>query len=190
MNWKTIFNPFGRFDEKYLLGLGIISLLAIILINQWTGSYFTSIYRIDRMENFNLQKATISTIISYVSMIAVLFVLGKILYKKTRIIDIINTVLISQIPLIMILPFEKIEYTKDVTKRVIAYQDHPSGAFPILDFIFMFLTIAIAVGALVYSIVLFYNGFKTATNIKKWQHVTLFCIVTFLTVILCQIFNK
>ena len=190
MNWKTIFNPFEKFDEKYLLALGIISLIAIILVNQWTSSYFTSIYRIDYMENFDFKKATISTIISYVSMIAVLFVLGKILYKKTRIIDIINTVLISQIPLIIILPFQKIEYTKVVTKRVIAYQDHPSGAFPISDFTFMFLSIAIAVGAMIYSIVLFYNGFKTATNIKKWQHVTLFCIVTFLTVILCQIFNK
>ena len=190
MNWKTIFNPFEKFDEKYLLAVGFVSLFAIILVNKWTGSYFTSIYRIDHIQGVTFQQALIKTSISYISMIAVLSILGKLLYKKTRIIDIINTVLISQIPLIIILPFEKIEYFKTVTKKVIAYQNHPSGAFPILDFIFMMLTILIAVGAMIYSIALFYNGFKTATNIKTWQHTTIFCIVTFITITICQIFNN
>ena len=190
MNWKTIFNPFEKFDEKKLLVVGILSLFTTIAVCKWTGAYFVSIYRIDHIENITFQSAVIKTFISYLSMIAVLFILGKILYKRTRIIDIINTVLISQIPLIIILPFEKIEYTKKVTERVIAYQNHPSGMFPIFDFIFMLLTILIAVGAMIYSIVIFYNGFKTATNIKTWQQITLFCLVTFVTVIVCQISNN
>jgi len=190
MNWKTIFNPFEKFDEKILLLVGIISFFVIIPLNKWTDSYYSSIYRIIHFENLTYQKIMIHDFISYIFAIIVLFILGIILYRKTRLIDIVNTVLVSQIPLIIILPFEKIAYTKTVTERVIAYQNHPSGVFPILDFIYMLLTIVIAVGAMIYSIVLFYNGFKTATNIKKWQHIVLFCVVTFFTVTTCQILNN
>lgn len=40
---------------------------------------------------------------------------------------------------------------------------------------------------LIYAIVLYYNGFKTATNIKKWQHIVLFAFVSLLITILSQI---
>jgi len=40
---------------------------------------------------------------------------------------------------------------------------------------------------LVYSIVLYYNGFKTATNIKKWQHIVLFAFVSLVITIVSQI---
>lgn len=193
MNWKTIFNPFEKFDEKILLIAGIISFVIIIPANVWTNTYFTSIYRINNSEKITYFSVIVHNFISYTSAIVILFILGKLLYKKTRIIDIVNTVLISQIPLIIILPLQKIKYIKTVGDRVAAYQTHPSGAsgvFPILDFILMILIVVISVGAMIYSIVLYYNGFRTATNIKKWQDIVLFCVVTFLMVSVCQILNN
>ncbi len=190
MTWKTIFNPFERYDEKTLFVVGIVFLILLIPIGYWTNAYFSSIYRIAHLETNSIFGIIVPTLISFASPIIILYLLAIILYRKTRIIDIINTVLISQIPLIVLLPTEKITYIKTVGDRVIEYQKHPSSAFPLLDFTIMMLVIFITLGSLIYSIVLFYNGFKTATNIKKWQHITLFCIVTFLTVVICQIFNN
>lgn len=190
MNWKTIFNPFEKYDEKTLFIVGMAFLILLIPICYWTNAYFISIYRISYLKTSNFYDIVIPTVISFVSPIIILYLLGIILYRKTRIIDIINTVLISQIPLILLLLTEKTHYIKTVGDRVRVYQNNPSGIFPFLDFIMMLLVIFITLGSLIYSSVLIYNGFKTATNIKKWQHITLFCIVIFLTVIICQIFNN
>ena len=81
MNWKTIFNPFEKFDEKYLLAVGFVSFFAIILVNKCSGSYFTSIYRIDHIQGVTFQQALIKTSISYISMIAVLFLLRILLFN-------------------------------------------------------------------------------------------------------------
>lgn len=190
MNWKTIFNPFEKFDEKILLVVGIIFFIILIPLCYWTGSCFISIYRIAPFKAENLYDLIIPTFISFAVMIAVLFLLGKIFYGKTRIIDITNTVLISQIPLIILIPFEKLDFAKSAVEKMASYQNHPTGTFPYIDFSVMILFTIANVGCLIYSIVLFYNGFKTATNIKKWQHTVILCIVTFITVIICQILNN
>lgn len=190
MNWKTIFNPFEKFDDKTLLIVGIISFSLFISLCYWTNSYFTSIYRIEQLEIKNIYDLLIPTIISFTVPIVVLYILGKLLYRKTRIIDIVNTVLLSQVPLIILLLLEKFPYLKSAGERVLAYQNNRTGAFPAIDLIIMLLVIAITLLCLIYSFIIFFNGFKTATNIKKWQHIALFCSVVFLTTIICQIFNN
>lgn len=190
MTWKTIFNPFEKFDEKILLLIGIIFFLLAIPLCFWTNTCFISIYRIAPFTTNNLYDLILPTFISFATMIIVLFILGKIFYRKTRIIDIANAVLISQIPLIILITFEGIDFVKNAVENVVNYQQQPTETFPFVDFLVMiFYTIA-NVGCLIYSIAIFYNGFKTATNIKKWQQTVIFCIVTFVTVMICQILNN
>ncbi|AZA93099.1 Yip1 domain [Chryseobacterium nakagawai] len=187
MNWKTIFNPFERFDEKYLLLTGILAVFISIAVGYWTGTTFTSIYKISPVENPSFQIIAITTLLSFMAGIVILFILGKILNRKTRIIDIVNTVLISQLVLILFQCIGKISYIRLAGKNVIKYESNPSGAFPYLDFLIMISMTFISITTLIYSITLFYNGFKTATNIKKWQHIVLFCIVSLVTTLICQI---
>ncbi|MBM7421139.1 MULTISPECIES: YIP1 family protein [Chryseobacterium] len=190
MNWKTIFNPFEKFDEKILLFIGLLFFVLIIPLCYWTNTCFISIYRIAPFKATHFYDLIIPTSISFAVMILTLFLLGKAFYRKTRIIDIANTVFISQIPLIILIPFENFDFIKKAIERVVDYQSHPTEIFPFVDFAVMILFTIANIGCLIYSIVILYNGFKTATNIKKWQHIVLFCIVTFLTVIVCQIFNN
>ncbi|WP_347219128.1 YIP1 family protein [Chryseobacterium sp.] len=187
MNWKTIFNPFERFDEKQLLLTGILAVILSIVAGYWTGTAFTSIYRITSLENASFQMIAASTLLSFLIAIAILFILGKILNNKTRFIDIVNTVLISQLVLIVFQCIGKIPDIKGAGKNVIKYESDPSGTFPFLDFLIMISMTIISIATLIYSITLFYNGFKTATNIKKWQHVVLFCFVSLVSTLLCQI---
>ncbi|MGE8552824.1 MAG: YIP1 family protein [Chryseobacterium jejuense] len=191
MNWKTIFNPFERFDEKQLLLTGILAIILSIAVGYWTDTTFTSIYKISNVENPSFKIIAITTLLSFLTAIVILFILGKILNSKTRIIDIVNTVLISQLVLILFQCIGKISYIGLAGKNVIKYESAPSGPFPFMDFLIMISMSFFSIITLVYSITLFYNGFKTATNIKKWQHIVLFCIVSLITTLFCQvIINK
>ncbi|REC47803.1 YIP1 family protein [Chryseobacterium pennipullorum] len=187
MNWKTIFNPFEKFDEKLLLLVGILAVIASIAIGYLTETSFNSIFKIGRLESANLQTVSVLTVVSFAMAIAVLLILGKIFNKKTRIIDIVNTVLISQVFLIMLQALEKLPYNRTARKNVIQYQQAPEGIFPIWDFTIMTMMSLFVITILIYSIILYYNGFKTATNIKKWQHIALFAVISIITTLVCQI---
>ncbi|MCS4302318.1 YIP1 family protein [Chryseobacterium sp. BIGb0232] len=187
MNWKTIFNPFERFDEKLLLLAGTLAVILSIVAGYWTDTAFTSIYRISSIENASLGTITVCTLLSFSAAIVILFILGKILNGKTRIIDIVNTVLISQLFLILLQFAGKISSLKLAGKSVANYEASPSGTFPFVDFLIMISMTIISITTLIYSVTLFYNGFKTATNIKKWQHIVLFCAVTMISSLICQI---
>lgn len=190
MNWKIIFNPFERFDAKLLFTISLISLIVCIAAGYWTDSFFSSIYRVNHREKVTYQNVAVPTVISFAVGITVIFILGKIVNNKTRLIDIINTILISQVFLVLLLPLQKIPYICEAGERIGQYQTHPAGAFPVLDStIIIFITI-LNIIILIYSMIIYYNGFKTATNIKKWQHIVLFCTVSFLTVLICQLFNN
>ncbi|AZA79876.1 hypothetical protein EG347_21500 [Chryseobacterium sp. G0186] len=187
MNWKSIFNPFEKFDEKLLLLIGILTVIISIIAGYYTGSSFSSIYRINHLENVSFRSIAASTLLSFSVAIIVLFILGKYLNKKTRIIDIANTVLISQLFLIILQFTKKIPYLRTAGKNIVEYQSNSSLTFPFWDFLITISMTVIGVTILIYSVTLYYNGFKTATNIKKWQHIVLFCAVSLISILICQI---
>lgn len=187
MNWKIIFNPFERFDEKRLLLIGILTIIASIAIGYWTDTAFISIYKINNLDHASLKVVAVSNLASFTFAVIILFILGKILNNKTRMIDIINTVLISQLILVFLQCTEKITFVQEAKERMIGYSRQPTGSIPLLD---TFIMIGMAMFSLLivtYSIVIFYNGFKTATNIKKWQHIVLFAGVSLISILICQI---
>ncbi|MDQ0780708.1 YIP1 family protein [Chryseobacterium sp. W4I1] len=190
MNWKTIFNPFERFDDKLLLVVGLFTVAAAILTGYWTGTCFSSIYKISSLEQVTLQAVAIPTLVSFAFAIVVLFILGKILNTKTRFIDIVNTVLISQLFLIILQSTEKISIIKEAPKRVMSHQADPSTPLPVLDIAVMLTMAFFTIIILIYSITIYYNGFKTATNIKKWQHIVLFTAVSLIMTLICQILTS
>lgn len=187
MNWKTIFNPFERFDDKQLLVAGLLTVAAAIFTGYWTDSFFSSIYKINGLEKTSLQAVAIPTLVSFSFAIVILFILGKILNNKTRFIDIINTVLISQMSLVILQAFTGISSIDKAQEHMISYQTNPAGPFPVLDFIVTLSMASFVITVLIYSITVYYNGFKTATNIKKWQHIVLFGVVSLIMTIVCQI---
>ncbi len=187
MNWKTIFNPFERFDEKLLLLAGILTVIIAIAAGYWTGTTFSSIYKVNNIDQVSLQTVALSTLASFTFAIIILYILGKIINNKTRMIDIINTVLISQLVLVVLQCTEKISFIHEAKQRMITYSAHPTNSIPLLDTSIMMGMALFSIILLTYSIVIFYNGFKTATNIKKWQHIVLFAVVSLVSTLICQI---
>jgi len=186
MTWKTIFNPFGRFDEKHILIVGILFFILNIFGCYYAGNVNDSIFHLSHLEDGQTiwDIARINSL-SCVFAIIVLFLLALFFNNKTRIIDIINTVLVSSIPLIIIMPISGMSFLKNATLSITKSAGDPSQ----IEMINLILVTAFGLATLpfmIYSFVLYYNGFQTATNIKKWQQIVLFAIVSLILTIVSQ----
>lgn len=189
MTWKTFFNPFEKFDEKQLLIVGLVFFVINAVACYFTKIQMDSIYHFSFNENISLVQAFIFTGISYLFSIIVFFILGKIFNRRTRIIDITNTVLISQVPTLLLIITTNLSYIERLGENAKKISQHPEKLnLAIVDLLLLSIFALFVLGVIVYSFTLFYNGFKTATNMKKWQHIVIFVIVFLFSILVCQLF--
>ena len=109
--------------------------------------------------------------------------------KYKIIIDIVNAVLVSQVPVIVIVLGTKLIKLDKISKQI-AETSAQNKVLDINIFDLMYLMV-FSFGSLIfiiYSFVLLFNGFKTATNIKKWQHIVIFAFVLLVGILICQTF--
>lgn len=186
MTWKTIFNPFGKFSDIHLLIVGIVFFILNIFGCYYAGNVNDSIFHLSHLEeNQTIWDVVKINSLSYILAIIVLFILAKFFNNRTRIIDIINTVLISAIPMILIMPISGMSFLKNATQSITKSAGNPNQ----IETINLIVVTAFALATLpfmIYSFVLYYNGFKTATNLKKWQHIVVFAIVSLILTIVSQ----
>lgn len=187
MTWKTIFNPFEKFDEKSILAVGVVFFILNFFGCYYAGMINDSIFHLSILEEGQtIWDVVTINLMSYAFAIIVLLILAKFINTKTRIIDIINTVLISQIPLIITMPMMTLPFFKEANTNI-AKSAGNFAKIEILDLMIVAIVGCITLPFLVYSFVLYFNGFKTAANIKKWQHIVIFVVVSFISTIVSQI---
>jgi len=189
MNWQTLFNPFSKFSEKTLLAIGILASILLIIACYFTDTKMDSLLHISPAKDLSFNSIALYTIISLIYAIVLLFILGKIFNSKTRIIDIVNAVLVSQVPVIVIVLGTKLIKLDKISKQI-AETSAQNKVLDINIFDLMYLMV-FSFGSLIfiiYSFVLLFNGFKTATNIKKWQHIVIFAFVLLVGILICQTF--
>lgn len=186
MNWKIIFNPFAKFSEISLLIFGLV----ITLVGSWIGAYFGVIYDgvLDvHVSEISFLESLKFNFINVVSVFIFLFGLGKLVNPKSRLIDILNTVLISRIPIyiigILINFFQLKNFSENVTKGNLDLENLP---FDTADLVLLMIFTLISFAFLAYKITLLVFGFKTATNAKKWHHWLFFAIAILLAEILSK----
>ncbi|NPA07392.1 MAG: hypothetical protein GXO46_00185, partial [Chlorobi bacterium] len=135
-----------------------------------------------------LVSISLYVLISLVYAVLLLFGLGKIFNKRTRLIDIANTVLVSQIPVLFTVISTKLFDIEKLSEKI--SQTSAKDKIPdinILDLISLTVFAFANLILIIYSFTLLFNGFKTATNIKKWQQIAIFAFVTLLGILICQI---
>jgi hypothetical protein len=186
MTWKTIFNPFEKFDEKSVLAIGIAFFILNFFGCYYAGMINDSIFHLSILEkNETIWDVVKINSLSYIFAVIILSVLAKFINTKTRIIDVINTVLISQVPLIITLPMMALPFFKEANLNI-AKSAGNFSKIEMTDLIIVAIGGCITLPFLVYSFVLYFNGFKTATNIKQWQHIVIFVVVSLIMTIISQ----
>jgi hypothetical protein len=189
MNWETVFNPFSKFSEKQLFFFGFLFFILDVLVCFYTSTKMDSIFHFSPHENLTLLKAFIFVSISMASTILFLYLVVLLINKKTRFIGIVNTVLLSQAPNFLVLLSIKYSALETIANNL----KTTDGSPPSLDLntiaIIPFVAgICLMLALIVYGFVLIYNGFKTATNLKKGLHIALFVISLFLFTLFHQIY--
>ena len=181
MNWKIIFNPFLKFSEKQLLIFGLLFFLINGFICYYAGIKMDSIFHFSPSENSDLAITFFYCGFSIVFAVIVLFILGIIFNSKTRFIDILNAVLISQV-----LNFTTLLATKIIDLENITGKAMQNLQLEFTDLILLLVFVGITLPFLIYGIALLYNGFRTATNIKSWKQIVIFAVVLLILLPVCQ----
>ncbi|WP_411898357.1 YIP1 family protein [Elizabethkingia occulta] len=185
MNWKTLFNPFEKYSEYKLLLFGILSFILTPFVSYYTQNRMTSFMRFDSPEEvLTLKSSFLYCSVSIVSIILILYLIAIVFNKRSRFIDITNTILVSNA---INIPVLLLTHLIDVNKAFSSDGINENFYQYIINLLFIILITAFVISLVIYSIVLFFNGFKTATNIKKLPQIILFVFIFFVSLMICQI---
>ena len=177
---NSLLKPFTYFQEKQLLVFGLGISLLFCLVQLTTHSRTISILQIANIDQAppTLLQVLADLAISSGIMTLALYIFGRIINPKTRCIDIFNTVTLARIPLFLCILFDVNGYLSSKQKILLQYINDPEAlasqtALLIPLAITGILTILLLVGFGYYI----YQGFKTATHMKKPLHIIVFIVL-------------
>ena len=188
MNWKTIFNPFLKFDEKTLLIAGLVSITAVFSFGYSVGLQTDSLFHFRSIDSEDsLLKIILSTLVVYAISIVIFFVYGKIINKRTRLIDVVNPIFISQFIVILLLLISEIPLIKNAQKEIMASVENQSYEIDTISVVIITIYSFVSLAITAYGIAILFNGFRTATNMKDWRHIVIFAVLLLTTMLTMQL---
>lgn len=183
MTKNSLIKPFENVQDKTLLVIGILTGVVISCLQLLTHTRSIAILKQVALKSAPTLVQTLSDfIITTIVMTLALFVFGKIINKKTRLIDILNTVLIARICLDISVLFDINGYLSDFSLQLIdnianpeiLFQSNPQG------FVYFIITSFASILCLVGFGYYIYQGFKLATNLKKKYMIIVFVLIILL----------
>ncbi|MCD8540700.1 MAG: hypothetical protein LRY55_13730 [Leadbetterella sp.] len=169
---KKLWNPIAHFDEKKLLMVGLATVVLTVASGYFFGLKMVSLLKyVDSRARPEI--LAFSALRAYGTAIVVLYFYGLLINRKTRLLDIINTVLISTLPAILAYPVQKIPFFEKALKGIM---ENPQSVLP-SDIAVLLLLCLVMMPCVIYQFVILLNGFRTATNLKAWYHVALFFVI-------------
>lgn len=183
----VLFNPFARYSERQLLLFGLLTALLGVVTASLTNTHFDGVLDTHFGLDVSLKTAILQSVINTVSIVLVFYPLGKWINSKTRWIDIFNLSLIVKIPGYLMMPLNMNNWAYLKTEPLLAADSNPYDLqFTQELILFLLITAVLALLVFVWLIVLFYNGFKVATNLKGTKHIVMFI----LAIIFSEIISK
>ncbi len=182
-----MFNPFENFDEKQLLLTGLFATLLGIYIGFVFNARFDGVVDLHFRESVTWQEVALDNLINIVVLSILMFIAGKIINPKTRIIDILNSSLISRIPF-YILPFFNVNQIifRSSNEMMESIQGGQFSEITSSNLILNLAFAVIAIPILICFVILLWNGFKIATNAKGNKAIILFVVSLFVAEIVSK----
>lgn len=178
---KLILQPFVYAQEKRLLLIGLsMAFLGCLLQLTKNVRLFSSL----QVKSVPVPPTLLQSIadfgISTFALTLTLFILGYYINAKTRLVDIFNTVLIAKLALspLLIIP---LDYAMDLLNNLEEQVKQDQKIWG--DYLVMFLHITLGAFVVLLCILFsryLYQGFKTATHVKKNAHLILFVLLVLL----------
>ncbi|WP_395062076.1 YIP1 family protein [Flavobacterium sp.] len=185
---KTIlFNPFQKYSEKQLFLFGWLLTILASSLSLFFNGRFDGVIDLHFVEKTSFITASLDFVICIGILTLLLFITGKMINKKTRFIDILVASLIAKIPFYFLLFFNINNKMFIITQKLMdTISQKKELNIETLDMsLIVFSAIATFI-CMIWSMILLFNGFKTATNIKETKHILLFI----LSVIIAEVLSK
>lgn len=180
---KKWINPFEKYSESRLISFGLAFYVIGSLMAYFFHTRFDNFLHMVAVETIETHQPFIDNLIILVCLFIVFFVFGKLVYQKTRAVDILALVLIGNAPFYLMSLSNINDLSLKSTDAILTAME--SGATTdISGFALAYLSIIgiVSIVLLIWIIALFYNGFKTAANVKGAKAVLLFIIAIILSI--------
>jgi hypothetical protein len=169
---KKLINPFAYYSERTLFITGLISVAINLLM-----CYVLDLKMIALMlygyDTKGWSDIVFTTLRTYIIYIIVYFILTWLINRRTRLIDIANTVFLTILPAFIILPLAEIPFIENAN----SLKHNKGDELSFLNILTFSVYDLIEIGIQVVFFVLLYNGIKTAANLKKtYQVIIIFSI--------------
>ncbi|KIA87532.1 hypothetical protein [Flavobacterium sp. AED] len=173
---KTLlFNPFEKYSERILIIVG----LAFTVIGGYLGFVFNArfdgVIDLHFVEKVSLYQPILEIGINILCTTVLLFIVGKIINPKTRIIDIFLTSMIARIPYYIVTFFNANNKAYTISQGILnLVKSNKTNPLSSTDIFYLLLMSFAIIASLIWFIALLFNGFKTAVNAKETKHILLF----------------
>lgn len=172
--YKFLLNPFEKYSEKQLFTFGTLFLFIGSYIGFLCNAYFDSLLHITFIHKTTFIPILIQNTIIVLLLTLILFTIGKITNKKTRLIDVLNVSLIARIPIYLTTIININNATTKITdKLIINITNLENLHLSIIEYFLLLVIAIIGLISIIWFAYLLWNGFKTATNAKSNKPVIL-----------------
>ena len=190
MNWKTLFNPFEKYSEKTLLIFGIVATFSGSFLGYLMKARFDGIVDMHLVKNIKWNEPLVDNIINVLVLFVLFFAFGKMINSKTRAVDILNVSLICRIPIYLVSLTNLGGILEKSTQNMMDKIDFENlnniPQFELSDMIIILVCSVVMILLLIYMIVLFWKGFRTATNSKGAKNIIIFIVLFIIAEILSK----
>ncbi len=188
MDWTVLWNPLKSLKSTTILLIGLLFFVLGNLAAAYFDFVFNGVLDIHQVGGRELWYAFKENAVIVALLAVMLYGLGYAINRKTRLIDILNAVLVFRIPFYVVVLWSSLPFFTDLLANIEDNKDNLVNLhFEILQLVGLLVFALFILLLLIYAILLLFNGFKTATNAKKWQHFLLFGVVLFIAEVISKI---
>jgi len=183
---KLLFNPFEKYDGRPILAIGLVATLIGGMLGYAFKAHFDGILDMHFADQVTFSGPFSENVFNIAILFFVLYAIGRYINNKTRPVDILGVVMLARLPLYLDTLTNINGYMYEFGEKVMSMGADPMKIDP-TEIMVPALLGLLTLPLLVLYIVLLYNGFKTATNLKTAQHKWWFAIGIIIAEILSKI---
>jgi len=186
---SLFFKPFERYSGTPLLLVGLAFTALGIFMSYAFNARFDGVLDFHTVESVSWEQAIKESLIDIVSLFLFLYLAAALVYKRTRPIDILNTVLVARAPMYLLPLLNVNNYMTQAANGVIsATKNVENGAEELLGHLpFLLITVLVLLAAVVWFVALLVNGYKTASNAKGALPIVYFIVALLLAETLSKV---
>jgi hypothetical protein len=187
---KKLLNPIEFFNDKKLLRTNLIIFVIGTVISVFMKAWFSSVIQVLFKSKINIYETSIENIVCVLLLTVIFYISGKIINKKTRLIDCLNLSLFIRIPFYIVTLFNltgKLSQNMPIKAEDGSIKIPSTSSTSLSDYIIFRTISALEILIIIFLILVIYRSFKTITNAKRTSDYVIFIIILLTGIIISPI---